>query len=556
MRARLSLDFRGSPHFTSNRTTVEGHSSGVAGRAAGQQRRARRSVLNPLVLGVLMLLAAAVYATFALYRFYQFNSGTYDLGIFDQAIDSYAHFQPGISLIKGLHNGFGSHFSILGDHFSPILALLAPLYWIYNGPQDLLIAQAVLLTLAIPPLWVFTRRALGGGTRGTAAAYLASVAYALSWPVAAAVSFDFHEVAFAPGLTALAFERLQAGRPRAALLALGGLLLVKEDMGLLVAGAGLVLLVSRRRLSRQRLVGAALIIAGLAAAVTALYVLIPAMGGRSDYYFAYGAFGRNMPQALWHIATDPARTLRMLVTPRTKLDTLIWLFGAFGFLPLLSPITLAAVPLLLERMLSSSAANWWGVLFHYNAFLVVVVVLGAVDGGVRLGRWVAAAGARPASPIRSSPPAPAGALAGNVALGAAGLLCAMAIMFVPKSAFDAAFRPGFFDVTTPQISAERAAVEAVPSGVTVAAANKLGPHLVARDSVILWDGNGSTPPLLAPWVVATTSEVQFTFSTIAQEQTGRDSVAFLEQHGYRVVFDRLGYYVLHRGDLPARHGKS
>jgi uncharacterized membrane protein len=579
------------------------------GHADGRPRL-RRTSLNVLFIAVLTTLAAAIYGTYSLYRYYQFNSGTYDLVIFDQAIRSYAHFHPGISIVKGLHNGFGPHFSVLGDHFSPILAALAPLYWIYSGPQDLLIAQAVLLALALPPVWVFTRRALGGGARGTAGAYLVSVAYALSWPVAAAVDFDFHEAAFAPVLTAVALERLQAGRIRTALLALGLLLLVKEDMGLLVAGIGLVLVVARPHLSRQRLLGLALVIGGLAAAIVSLYVIIPAMGGRSDYYFAYGAFGSNVPQALLHMLEHPVRAATELISPRMKLDTMIWLVGAFGFLPLASPITLAVVPLLLERMLSSSSSHWWGVQFHYNAFLVVVLVLAAVDGGARLGRWavrlrsslagqlaarpagsrvavpvaarLAAAGGgwagqlalavtgRPAGPAMG-PAGPSGAAAtasrwrdgpaagelpGNVGLAAAGLLCAMAVMFVPRSALGAMVQPGFFDLSTPQIRAEQAAVAAVPAGVMVATANKIGPHLVGRDTVILWDGDGGTPPLLAPWVIATTSEVQFTFSTIAQEQTGRDGVAFLERHGYRVVFDRLGYYVLHRDDLPARHGES
>ena len=118
---------------------------------------------------------------------------------------------------------------------------MLPLYWIYNGPQTLLVAQAVLLALAIPPLWVFTRRAFGGGRKATAAAYLVSVAYGLSWPIAAVAAYDFHEVAFAPVLTAVALERFQAGRIRTALVALALLLLVKEDMGLLVAGIGCLL---------------------------------------------------------------------------------------------------------------------------------------------------------------------------------------------------------------------------------------------------------------------------------------------------------------------------
>ena len=64
------------------------------------------------------------------------------------------------------------------------------------------------------------------------------MAYALSWPIASAAAFDFHEVAFAPVLMAVALERLQAGRLRTALAALALLLLVKEDMGLFVAGLG------------------------------------------------------------------------------------------------------------------------------------------------------------------------------------------------------------------------------------------------------------------------------------------------------------------------------
>jgi uncharacterized membrane protein len=583
-------------------------------------RRRRRFRLSPsgAAVGTLTLLAAALYSTFALYRFYQFNSATYDLVIFDQAVDSYAHFQPGISIVKGLHNGFGPHFSVLGDHFSPIIATLAPLYWIHNGPQDLLLAQSVLFALAIPPIWIFVRRAMGGGRRGTVAAYLASIAYGLSWPIAAAVAFDFHEVAFAPALTAVALERLQVGKVRTALVAIGALLLVKEDMGLMVAGLGAVLLVSRQHLSRQRMLGAWLIVAGLVAMVISIYVIIPAMGGRSDYYFAYSAFGTSTPQALLHMVEHPLRALHELVTPRTKLDTMIWLFGAFAFLPLLSPITIAAVPLLLERMLANTSPNWWGVAFQYNAFLVVILLLAAVDGGIRLGRGVswargyraaraagrpapllgaepagssprlagAAAGAAaaaapaaaavsisagsPAAPPAPAPGAPGGpppgitgaetggrprelgiasALAGNVAVAAAGLIFAMAILFVPKSAFDGMLQPGFFDAVNRATQAESAAVAAVPSGVTVATANMLGPHLVTRDTVVLWDGDGSTPPTFAPWVIANNSEVQFTFSSIAEQNK---SIHFLESHGYKVVFLRNGYYVLHRGDLPAR----
>ena len=337
------------------------------------------------------MLAAAAYSAFALVRFRTFQSTSYDLVIFDQAVRSYAHLQPGISIMKGLHNGFGPDFSVLGDHWSPILAVLAPLYWVSNTPANLLVAQAVLFALAIPPVWMFTRRAFGGGTRATVAAYLVSATYALSWPIASAVGFDFHEVAFAPVLTAVALERLQAGRLRTAFLALAALLLVKEDMGFLVAGIGIYVAVARPRVvGRPLLAGLVLIAVGLADSVLATYVLIPAFGGRSDYYWAYGALGNNVPQVIGHIVTHPASSLRVLITPRVKVDTVAWLFAAFCFLSLCSPLTLAAVPLLLERMLDSKFPNWWVTSFQYNAYLVIILLFAAVDGAARLERTAAA----------------------------------------------------------------------------------------------------------------------------------------------------------------------
>ena len=101
-----------------------------------------------IAVGALTAVMAVGYSAFSLILNYTFQTSSYDLVIFDEAVRSYAHFQPGISIIKGVHNNFGPHFSVLGDHWSPILAALAPLYWIYNSPETLLVAQAVLFALA------------------------------------------------------------------------------------------------------------------------------------------------------------------------------------------------------------------------------------------------------------------------------------------------------------------------------------------------------------------------------------------------------------------------
>jgi uncharacterized membrane protein len=574
--------------------------------SAGRQRtRARLRTWNrPHVIGVGAVTAviAAIYSVYALVLYYTFQDTSYDLVIFDQAIRSYSRFHPGISIIKGLQDGFGANFSVLGDHFSPIDAALAPLYWIYDCPQTLLIAQAVLFALAIPWLWVFTRRAFGGGGwKATTAAYLVSVGYGLSWPIAAAVAFDYHEVAFVPVLTAVALERLQAGRLRTALVALALLLLVKEDMGLLVAGIGLALAVSLRpTIRRQRLVGGGLVVAGVAYTALAAYVLIPAFGGRGDFYWAYSSLGNNVPQAIVHILSHPAQFVRAMFSPPSKLYTLKWLFAAFCFLPLLSPLSLAALPLLVERMQAGQTfAAWWGIRGQYNAFLVIVLVFAAVDGAARLDRWItrawrylesgsaapaaelegdvvavgAAAADVPAGGVLAThdePPAegvpdpagdvPAGRPAarreggqaarrvgsGVVALGCCAAICAATLVTLPSFAFGRALHPSFYEQTA-QSRAAAAADATVPSGVVVVAANHLGPELSGRDTVLMWDGDGATPPLAAPWVVADVARRQFNFPTVAEQQA---SVAFLLRHGYTIVFRQDGYVVLRRPGPP------
>lgn len=485
----------------------------------------------------LTAVAACAYGAFSLIRFRDFKTSSVDLVMFDQAVRSYAAFGPGQSILDGLHSGIGPNASILGDHFSPIVAVLAPLYWIAPGPQTLLLAQAALFALAIPPLWLFTRRALGGGRPGTMAAYLVAVAYALSWPVAAAVSFDFHETAFVPVLTAVALERLGAGRLRGALLALGALLLVKEDMGLFVAGFGLYLAAARYPVvSRQRLMAVSLAGTGLAYTGAATYFLIPAFGGLGSTHWAYPALGADVPHAVLHVLAHPASTLWLLGTPTVKLTTVAWLLGTFCFLPLASPISLAAIPILLERMLGTTFPNWWQIYYHYNAYLVVVLCCAAVDGAVRAGRLLervrvrrVAGDARLADIFGT----------GTIALGCTWLIGLAAVFLVPVFAYSEALSPAFYQVNA-QIKAAGGAVATVPPGVTVEAINNLGPQLSGSDTVELWDGRR---PFWAPWVVADVARPVFMFTSVPQQ---RDRVALLGRHGYRVVYDRDGYLVLHR----------
>ena len=522
-----------------------------------------------LAVAVLTAVPAAAYITYGLVQYATFHVGTFDLVIFDQAVRSYAHLHLGVSPVKGVQDGFGPAFSVLGDHWSPVIAVLAPLYWIYDGPQDLLMAQGVLFALAVPPLWSFTRRICAApisgapapsapGSRGpVVAAHLVAAAYALSWPIAAAVATGFHEVAFVPVLTAVFFERLAAGRIRTAVAAALALLLVKEDMGLLVAGFGLFLLAARgSRFSRwapghplagrhRVTLGAGLVAGGIAAVLLATYVLRPAFGGQAGYYWAYWSLGGNARLAAEHALRDPLMAARLAITPSVKLTTMIWLAGVLLFLPLLSPITLAALPLLAERMLASSQPNWWGTTFQYNAFVEMVLVCAAADGAARIAGWAARSRGRPGREGTgrwgTGRWGAGGWGAGRWQVVVAALVCAAAVAVLPRFGLASLATPGFYSRDR-QMQAEAAADAAVPRGVTVDAAQMLGPQLSGRDAVLLW-GPAATS---AAWIVAQ-AHYTYPFRSLPGQ---RAQIGDLERRGYQVAFRRDGYLVLHRPPGP------
>jgi uncharacterized membrane protein len=487
---------------------------------------ARRQAVT---VGGFTLVVAAVYSVYSLVRFWAFRTTTYDLVIFDQAVRSYSHLHLPIAIVKGVHNGFGAHFNVLGDHFSPILVLLAPLYWIHDGPQTLLIAQSLLLALAIVPLWAYTCRRLGVWP-----AYCVSCVYALAWPVAEALAFDFHEMAFAPVLSMLMLERHEAGRRWQCAAAAGALLLVKEDMGLLVAGFGLYLLTR----SGERRQAAVFVVAGLFWTWLASQVLVPAFGGSADYYWAYDALGRDLPHAAANGLTHPWTVLKLLVTPQVKATTMLWLAAPLLLLPLASPITLSVLPLLAERMLSSRFGHWWEPRFHYNVALAALLVAAGVDGASRLARLLPERTRREDTPpVRDRPERtwlergwPVAALAATLAV-------------VPHFAFARFFEPGYYHRDA-RARAVAAVLPAVPSGALVEAPNMVGPMLTARARVLLLDDR----PRWAPWVVADIANVEFPFGSVNDQ---RARVKLLLRSGYSVVRREGGYVVLNRpGSVP------
>ncbi|MFJ8211142.1 DUF2079 domain-containing protein [Streptomyces sp. NPDC096033] len=328
-----------------------GAAPAVVGARTGRGARAGALLRRRAPYALTAALFAA-YALLSLTRHRRMEENSWDLGIFEQAVRAYAHLQAPVADLKG------PGFNVLGDHFSPVIALIAPLYRLFPGPATLLVAQAALFALSALPVTRAGARLLGSA-RGLAL----GAAYGLSWGIQQAVAFDFHEICFAVPLLAFALEALLARRWRAALAWGLPLLLVKEDLGLTLAALALVVAWRARRTDRRAARAAlAVAVGGTVAAVLVFTVVVPAFS--PDGY------------AYWEKAGGPGGVLDGL---GTKLTTLGWLLvPTTGLLALRSPLLWVAVPTLGWRF-TSSEPYFWSTDWHYSAVLMPVVALALAD---------------------------------------------------------------------------------------------------------------------------------------------------------------------------------
>ncbi|MGI8667519.1 MAG: DUF2079 domain-containing protein [Jatrophihabitans sp.] len=470
-------------------------------RSAGQATRAR------LPVAVLSVVLFAVYACYALSRQAGYLTAGYDLGIFDQAVRNYAHLRAPQVPLKG------SGYNIFADHFHPIIATAAPLYWIWNSPGVLLVVQAALVAASVPVVHAFAARRMSGR-----AALAVAAAYGCGWAIQGLIDFDFHEIAYGVPILAVAIDALDRRADRTLLIAAGLLLLVREDMGAVLVVIGLLRLARRPRRTGWLLIGA-----GIAGYLVATSLVIPAFAPDGRFaYWTFDALGPDVPHALVAIIAHPAHTVRLFFTPSVKAQTLAFLFVPLALLPLRSRYCLIAFPLLAERFLNSRTMIWT-THYHYNALPWLVLVLAMIDGAARLSVWT-----RPR--LRSL------------------LLLYLLAVPIALTAYDPVAPGVFRRMLTGQawqvsqhLRDQRAAVALVPRDVCVSVDDRLAPQLTNRDRVTL-------PGIPAPrtdYLVLDLSQQQVGFELAAPAVVLRQARAA----GYQTLFSQRDMVVLRSPDF-------
>ncbi|WP_051687701.1 DUF2079 domain-containing protein [Curtobacterium sp. S6] len=419
------------------------------------------------------LIAMAVYSTTSAFQWHRMDTPSWDLAIFTQLAKAYAAGQPPIVDIKG--HGF----NLLGDHFHPILVLLAPVYLAWPSGLSIMLVQDALLAASVGIFGWFGARKLGA-FRGSCLA----LGFGLSFGVLEAVRVQFHEVAFAIPLMSLSLCLLACGRLRAATLWAVPLVFVKEDMGVTAAMIGALIacrdvraaglhLGDAGRVGRFLTIGEGrrgpfLIVWGLAWSALAVFVIVPWFNPGGN--FAYG----GTIDVLGAIA-DPLQSLGLMFYPWAKSQTLGLVLVAGTLVCLRSPIVLVAVPTLVWRFLSDNP-GYWEASWHYNLVVMPVLFAAILDASMKARPTRAGAFARGIERMS--------ALAPTLAAG-------VALVLLPTSGLISVLLGAGAPPET-SVAAEARAIDRIPAGSSVAS-DLTGLVYLVPDHDVQWIGTDGDP---------------------------------------------------------------
>ena len=515
--------------------------------------RAIAGVYRDPVTWAIAIAVFGAYTALSLFRLIQLNPTSWDLGIYTEYVKQYAHLQAPIVDARA------AGFNLLGDHFQPIVALIAPFFRVFPSAATLLVAQALLTALS-----VFAVSQVARDKLGTGAGRAIAVAYGFCWGLQQMIEFDFHEIAFAVPLLAFSLSALVRGRVNAAVWWALPLVFVKEDQGFTVAAIGLYMIIAGLRANvaaaagdtrrdpnpvpvpvpnpapnpdpdpdgqRRMQAGLFLLIWGFAWSFLAIGVIIPhfSPGHHYDYWSDGGVFAPG-----GHVSVIGLARQFLRAWP-DKLQTMVMLLLPTAFIALRSPLALITGPSLLLRFLSTNS-SFWGTFWHYNATVMPILFVAAVAA---LARIQAAMDGDEAAGFPSWGSGRRGrrraVLAGARRYGVA-MMLAIAVTLAFRFPLSDLWNAQTYRIS-PHVASADAAMARVPDGATVQTTLDLLAPLGARADTF-WIGNSGNPR---------TQYIVFDGQNSDYAPAITDVPAFVAQlypkHVYTQIFDSGDVYV-------------
>lgn len=340
----------------------------------GRLRSARLSlqVSDGLAIG-LLLIYVAVFSTLTIGQHQSFNTNALDLAKFDQSIWNTAHGRPyEISIGESL---------VIESHFSPALAIFAPLYWIWPDIRILFVFQSLLLGGAGFLIYWYFRGSNPWLGIAVFAAYLMQ-------PALHQVNLvEFRRLTLAVFATSFAVYHLLRRQYGWMALGLALALLSKEDMSLTAITFGIYIIL----VQREWKIGGIILGIGVVWLIVVPFGILPSLmthdqsEGYQHAVSYYSYLGSSLPEIVQTSVTNPGLFLEFAGRAE-RLEAVLNLLWPSAFLFVLAPeLALFLLPHL--GFLLTSTSDAMGRLQAWYPSILVILLFWAVAVGVfRLSR--------------------------------------------------------------------------------------------------------------------------------------------------------------------------
>lgn len=325
-----------------------------------------------------------VILALGLSRHWGYMTSLNDLGVFDQAVWGTLHGK----FMLNTSNEFSQQINWLGFHFHPVLLLFVPLYAIAPDPEWFALAQALALSIAAWPIFLLASRVCQSETAGL----LWALAYLVNPFLLNAAAWDFHPVALAVPFIALGLLAVEKTNRRLLFLSCLSLLFIQEQLGLTVAGFGVLWWLRSKRWKSAVF----LIALGISHSALVLGVVMPALspsgahlmlGSGTSQLSRYGWLGHSVSEAAQTLLTHPLAVLEALILQTDGASYLgLLLLPLLGFSLAGGAFLLPGLSDLLANMLSATSMPR-SVFSYHSVTLVPVLTTAAIYGSARISRW-------------------------------------------------------------------------------------------------------------------------------------------------------------------------
>lgn len=292
-----------------------------------------------------------LYSTLSIIRHMHFQSGGFDLGLYDQAVWKFGHLQGAYNTVKGR--------IIFGDHMVLTLPIFGLLYYLWDDVRLLLVMQAGAIVFSAIPIFLIAKRRLSSKI----AALCIAVMYSLFYGIQYGVYFDFHPILIGVAILSWLAYFWESEKKTLFWITLVIALATQENMGIAIAGLAALFFFRKQHWKQAIVVG----VIGIAYMLVS--TKISALFSPVGYQY--------MPQLP---TTIHEGFLRLFDSEEKRL---VWLYSysPYSFIPLLSPGSLIAVVIDLSQYFVTGPefSRMWSPFMHHRAILAPFLILGMID---------------------------------------------------------------------------------------------------------------------------------------------------------------------------------